>query len=282
MARARSISFNRNGIGRRGVLGLFPLTLFPARFLGCQREEPATGEPERELVVFAATSLKDAFTELGVDFRRAHPGVDLRLNFAGTQELHTQLEHGAPADIFASADQRHMKELSQAGRVLEPQIFARNEPVLAVSSEKRAQIRQFSDLPFAGRIILGVPEVPIGRYSLAILDRANATLGSDFRARVEAKIISRELNVRQVLAKISLGEADAGIVYRSDAHAAGERVAVLPIPSELNVIAEYPIALVRGARHPNLAREWLAAVSSENGRAKLRAAGFLAPIAAAP
>jgi molybdate transport system substrate-binding protein len=282
MARADWIHFYRNGSGRRGVLSAFLLTLFLVWLLGCQREEPQTGEAEHELIVFAATSLKDAFNELGVDFRRSHPGVELRLNFAGTQELHTQLDHGARADVFASADQRHMQELLQAGRVVRPETFARNEPVLVVSREKREQIRRFSDLPLSGRIILGVPEVPIGRYSLSILDRANATLGSDFRARVEARVISRELNVRQVLAKVSLGEADAGIVYRSDAHVAGDRVTVVPIPSELNVIAEYPIAQVRDALHPNLAREWLAAVSSEAGRSKLRAAGFLAPAAAAP
>jgi molybdate transport system substrate-binding protein len=281
MARAGSISFYRNSGGRRGVLSALLLTLFPAWLLGCQRAAP-TAEVEQELIVFAATSLKDAFNDLGADFRRSHPGVELRLNFAGTQELHTQLDHGARADIFASADQRHMQELLQAGRVVRPETFARNEPVLVVSREKREQIRQFSDLPLSERIILGVPEVPIGRYSLAILDRANATLGNDFRARVEAKVISRELNVRQVLAKVSLGEADAGIVYRSDAHAAGERVTVVPIPSELNVIAEYPIAQVRDAAHPKLAREWLTAVSSEAGRVKLRAAGFLAPAAAAP
>lgn len=281
MRRASSVGFTRSGRERRVTSALL-LTLFLGSLLACRQEEHSPSEAERQLVVFAATSLKDAFDALAADFRRSHPGVELRLNFAGTQELHTQLEHGAAADLFASADQRHMQELLRAGRVLKPSTFARNEPVLVVSHEKREQIRRFSDLPLAGRIILGVPEVPIGRYSLLILDRASKALGSDFRARVEAKVISRELNVRQVLAKVSLGEADAGIVYRSDTRAAGEHVAVVPIPSELNVIAEYPIAQVKGARHPNLAREWVAALLSEAGRGKLSAAGFLAPAPAAP
>jgi len=253
------------------------VALLSCALLACERGESAPTGAEQELVVFAATSLKDAFTELAAEFRRSHTGVGVQLNFAGTQELHTQLDHGAAADVFASADQHHMQDLQRARRVEKPVTFARNEPVLVISRERREQIRRFSELPLAERIILGVPEVPIGRYSLQILERANATLGNDFRARVEAKVISRELNVRQVLAKVSLGEADAGIVYRSDVRSVGERVSVVSIPSELNVVAEYPIALVTGARHPRLAREWLTTVLSDAGRAQLRAAGFLPP-----
>lgn len=258
-------------------LGAFVLGLFLCSVFACKQAAPDANPAERELTVFAATSLKDAFTAIGSDFRRTHPGVELKLNFAGTQELHTQLDHGAPADVFAAADKRHMQELLQAQRVLSPFTFALNEPVLVVANEKREQVRQFADLPLAGRIILGVPEVPIGRYTLEILERASAMLGHDFQTRVEAKVISRELNVRQVLAKVGLGEADAGIVYRSDVGAAEKRVAVLPIPSEINVIAEYPIARVADARHPDLAREWLTSVLSDAGREKLGAAGFALP-----
>jgi molybdate transport system substrate-binding protein len=265
---------------RRGFWAWLALALLFSA-LSCKRQEPKGAVPEK-LVVFAATSLRDAFTAMSEDFRRAHPDVEVQLNFAGTQELHTQLDHGAAADVFASADQRHMQELLHVGRVTAPVTFARNEPVLVVAQEKADNLRVFSDLPRADRIIIGVPEVPIGRYTLQILERASQSLGTNFRARVEAKIISRELNVRQVLSKVSLGEADAGIVYRSDTSAAAKGVTVLAIPPEINVVAEYPIALVSEAKHPASARAWLAWVLSDQGRARLAAAGFSVPAPTRP
>jgi molybdate transport system substrate-binding protein len=252
------------------------LGLIPSCKQGEQSPKEVSAKHE-QLVVFAATSLRDVFTGMSQDFQRAHPNIEVKLNFAGTQELHTQLDHGASADVFASADQRHMQELLQAGRVKAPAIFARNEPVVVVAKEKRAELRSFADLPNAARIIIGVPEVPIGRYTLQILDHASLTLGADFRKRVEAKIISRELNVRQVLAKVSLGEADAGVVYRSDAGAAAAGVAVITIPPEINVIAEYPIAAISQASQPESAKAWLSWVFSDAGRARLTGGGFSLP-----
>lgn len=251
--------------------------------LGCQRgekseareEKPAAGESA--LVVFAATSLRDAFTLLRDDFRRAHPGTDVLLNFAGTQELRVQLEHGAPADVFASADQRHMRALSAAHRVFTPRVFARNETVLVVSSRASTTISGLVDLPAASRLVLGAREVPIGQYSLELLDKASLMLGDDFRSRVEAKVVSRELNVRQVLAKVALGEADAGIVYRSDVHAPPEGVRVVAVPPALTVFAEYPIAVVQRSPREPLANAWVSLVLSAEGRARLGASGFLPP-----
>jgi len=227
--------------------------------------------------VFAAASLRDAFMTMAGTFKQAHPGVDVTFNFAGTQELRTQLEQGAAVDVFASADQKHMAELSHASRVAGPVFFARNEPVVVVARDAAATIKTFADLPAADRIVVGVPEVPIGRYTLQILDRAKAQLGADFRERVEKKVVSRELNVRQVLAKVTLGEAQAAIVYRTDARAAGDKVAIVPIPAGINAIAEYPIAVVTGAAHPGLARAWVDFVTSPEGRRLLEGAGFLAP-----
>lgn len=258
----------------------FLLAVLCAGLPSCERAERKRVESE-ELVVFAATSLRDVFTGMSQEFRRAHPNVEVRLNFAGTHELHTQLDHGATADVFASADRRHMQELLRAGRVQAPVTFARNEPVLVVSEEKKDQIRTLADLPSAERIIIGVPEVPIGRYTLQVLDRASRTLGTDFRARVEARVVSRELNVRQVLAKVSLGEADAGVVYRSDV-SADNKVSVVVIPAEINVIAEYPIALVSETKHAASARAWLGWVLSERGRARLASAGFSVPTPTEP
>ncbi|WP_437591379.1 molybdate ABC transporter substrate-binding protein [Sorangium sp. So ce1000] len=263
---------------RRRLLRALPLLILAACLAvlgGCDRSEPASAQREDKLVVFAAASLRDVFTALGEDFKRSHAGVEVTFNFAGTQELRTQLEHGAAVDVFASADQRHMDELVKAGRAAGPVVFARNEPVLVVASESAAAIRGLADLPAATRIVIGTPEVPIGRYTLQILDRASASLGADFRARVESKVVSREPNVRQVLAKVRLGEAQAGVVYRADAQAAQDGVVVVAIPPEVNVIAEYPIAVVSAAAHPGLARAWVDLVLSEAGQGALRRAGFL-------
>lgn len=257
--------------------------LLAASLTGCERT-PAPGPvvSEDRLVVFAAASLRDAFTALGADFERAHPGVDLTFNFAGTQELRTQLEHGAAVDVFASADQLHMDELVRSARATAPVVFARNEPVVVVSTEAAASLRSFAELPSATRIVIGTPEVPIGRYTLEVLDRASATtLGPDFRARVEARVVSRELNVRQVLAKVSLGEAQAGIVYRTDAQSARSQVSVVTIPSEINVTADYPIAVLSHAAHPALGRAFVAFVLSADGQRTLSRAGFLPAVGSA-
>ena len=236
-------------------------------------DAPVTSE---RLVVFAASSLRDPFGALAQDFRAAHPGAELTFNFAGSQELRTQVEQGARADVFASADQKHMAALVREHLVSAPITFARNEPVIVVARESAGRILRIDDLPSVQRIVIGTPEVPIGRYTLDVLDRASTLLGADFRARVEARVVSRELNVKQVLAKVQLGEAQAGIVYRSDARAA-KSVATVDIPASINVVAEYPIAVLSAAPHAELARAWVELVASRVGQAKLQAAGFLPP-----
>jgi molybdate transport system substrate-binding protein len=246
---------------------------------GCKSRQaaPKPTPAEDKLMVFAAASLRGAFTSMGEEFKRGHPNVMVEFNFAGTQELRTQLEQGADADVFASADQRHMAELVKAAHVGPPAIFARNEPVLAVSKESAEKISAFADLPSATRIIIGTPEVPIGRYTLQILDRASKSLGPDFRARVQAHVISRELNVRQIYAKVSVGEADVGVVYRTDVQGTANGVKLVPIPAECNVVAEYPIAVVTNAKHPALAKSWVKYVLSAEGRQALQKVGFTLP-----
>lgn len=245
-----------------------------------EAQAPAAPNPaptqEDKLVVFAATSLRDAFGNISEMFKASHPGVEVTFNFAGTQELRTQLEQGAAVDVFASADQKHMGELVKAGRTSAPVLIARNEPVIVVAKEATQTIHGLADLPTAARLVIGTPEVPIGRYTLQILDKATSSFGADFRSRVEAKVVSRELNVRQVLTKVKLGEAEAGFVYRTDAKSAPE-LSVLTIPADANVIAEYPIALVSGAQHPELAKAWVELVRSDAGQSALQGAGFLAP-----
>jgi len=259
---------------------LYVLSILTLIVAACQRVEPAAAadEQENELVVFAAASLRESFSTLGEVFEKSHPNVKVTFNFAGSQELRTQIEHGASVDVFASADQKHMNELYRAKKVKSPKLFVTNEPVMIVAKERVQEIKAFADLPSATRIVLGVPEVPIGRYTLQILDQASKTLGADFRARVEAHVVSRELNVRQVLSKVALGEADAAVVYRTDAVTAKDRVEVVTIPPELNVIAEYPIAALEAAPHPELAKSWVALALSEEGRQIFSTAGFMLPV----
>jgi len=263
------------------------IALAAAAVAGCKGKESApaptkeTAKPPGELTVFAASSLREAFLDLEQAFSAAHPDVQITFNFAGTQELRAQIEHGAAVDVFAAADSKHMKELATAGAVVDPVVFARNEPVVVVARDRAAALTAFADLPKAARIVIGVPDVPIGRYTDQILGNAGSKLGAAVKAAIEAKIVSRELNVRQVLAKVSLGEADAGIVYRTDAVTAADKVAVVAIPPEINVVAEYPIAVLKAAPNTALAHAWLALVLSAAGQELLTKRGFLPAAAVA-
>jgi molybdate transport system substrate-binding protein len=234
----------------------------------------AGGAGARDLVVFEAASLKDAFARLAERFEKEHPGTKVVTNAAGSQELRTQIEHGAAADVFASADHKHMNALVTRGVVDAPSVFTCNEPVVVVRTALASSLKSLADLPRAERIVIGTAEVPIGSYTLQILEKAAAKYGAGFPQRVEAKVASRELNVRQILAKVVLGEADAGIVYRSDTVTAQGRVGLVTIPPEFNVTAEYPIASLKKAPSADLARQWIDLVKSAAGVEALRQAGF--------
>jgi molybdate transport system substrate-binding protein len=245
-----------------------------AVLLGAVSGAPARAAEPRELLVFAASSLREAFGDLGTAFQRSHPGTKVVLSLAGSQELRTQVENGAPADVLAFADERHMQALVAQGLAASPRTFARNEPVIVVPKHDSARITSFGDLPKARRIVLGAPEVPIGAYALRILDAAGARYGSGFRAAVEARIVSREPNVRQVIAKVALGEADAAIVYRTDAAVFTTSVDTVPIPPELDVVAEYPVAVAAKAKEPDLARQFVELLLSPAGQDILLRHGF--------
>jgi molybdate transport system substrate-binding protein len=263
---------------RRALLGAL-LAVALAASGACRRSESGTRDAaaERELVVFAASSLQDVFTSLAASFRAEHPGVEVKLSFAGTQQLRTQIEHGARFDVLAAADSTHALTLVRTNHLGPLSTLAENEPVIVVSPSSSGVVRRLADLPHVDRLVIGAPEVPIGRYTLEVLDRATGELGQDFRRRVEAKVVSRELNVRQVLSKVLLGEAQAGVVYRSDALTASGRVSLVEIPLALNVVARYPIAVAVKAPHPGLARAWVSFTRSPVARAALTAAGFRVP-----
>lgn len=230
--------------------------------------------PSRHLTVFAASSLTQAFEELGAEFEEERPGLQVRLNFAGSATLATQLTEGAPADLFASADEAQMRSLQAAGLVVDrPQEFAGNRLVLIVPADNPANIQAVDDLARPGmRLLLAAPGVPIREYS----DRLMAQLGdADFQQAVYANLASEEENVRVVLSKVALGEADAGIVYASDLLGEqSDRILSIEIPEEAQVLASYPIAPLAESSQAELAAEFVAFVLSPRGQSILAKWGF--------
>ena len=239
----------------------------------------SANQPPRTLTVFAAASLTDAFTEIGNNFQAANPNVTVTFNFAGSQALRTQIEEGAPADVFASASGKEMEALVTGSFVTaeSSQIFLNNKLVVILPTANSAGIDSIEDLATAGiKIVLAAEEVPVGRYSREALDKMNGVYGSDFKDKVLANVVSNEDNVKQVVAKVQLGEADAGIVYTSDAVAAPELVTI-EIPTDINVVAKYPIAPLVESANAELAQAFIAYVLSDEGQAILQKWGFASP-----
>jgi molybdate transport system substrate-binding protein len=255
---------------------LRPFLLLALLLAGCASSQLSGA---RTLHVFAAASLTDAFTELGEEFEAANPGVSVAFNFAGSQALRTQIEEGAPADVFASANQIEMDLLVTGAHVAQgaPQIFLNNKLVVLLPEGNPAVLQRLEDLASPGlKLVFAAEEVPVGEYTRQALEQMNGQFGRDFKDKVLANVVSNEDNVRQVVAKIQLGEADAGIVYTSDAAAAPE-LPTMEIPAELNVIAEYPIAALTRSASPDLANAFIAYVLSEHGQAMLQKWGFASP-----
>ncbi len=251
------------------------LALFVA---GCAPASTPAPEPVT-LNVFAAASLTDAFTEIGNNFQTANPNVTVIFNFGGSQTLRTQIEEGAPADVFASANAKEMDALVAGSFVMAEasQVFLSNRLVVILPVDNPAGIDSLEDLAASRiKIVLAAEEVPVGRYSREALDKMNGTFGSDFKDKVLANVVSNEDNVKQVVAKIQLGEADAGIVYTSDAVAAPE-LKTIEIPNEMNIIAKYPIAPLVESANAELAQAFIAYVLSDEGQAILQKWGFASP-----
>ena len=241
---------------------------------------PATLEPPSTLDVYAAASLTEAFQELGRSLEQAHPGLTVRFNFAGSQQLALQIEQGAPADVFASADQRWMSYVVEKGQVEgEPVVFARNRLVAIVPRTNPARIGGLQDLARKGtKIVLAAEVVPVGKYSRDALARLAGAEGypNDYDRRVLANVVSQEENVKSVVAKVQLGEADAGIVYQSDVTPPVARyVRVFEIPDPYNPIATYPIAVLKSAGNAEGARAFVELVRSAEGQAVLQRHGLL-------
>ncbi|HEX3236003.1 MAG TPA: molybdate ABC transporter substrate-binding protein [Gemmatimonadales bacterium] len=247
---------------------------------------PATGAPAA-LTVYAAASLTEPFRELGRSLEQRHPGITVQFNFAGSQQLAAQLEQGAPADLFASADQRWMDYVKDKGLTEgETSVFTRNRLVVIVPRTNPARIGSLQDLARRGtKLVLAAEAVPAGRYSREALQKLAAAPGfpPGYDRGVLANVVSQEENVKSVVAKVQLGEADGGMVYRSDVTRAVSRyVRVFEIPDVYNVIASYPIALLKSARNPDAARQFLELVASDEGQRVFQHDGFLPAAAAAP
>jgi molybdate transport system substrate-binding protein len=231
------------------------------------------------LTVFAAASLTDAFTQIAKDLEAANPGLKIVSNFAGSQALVSQLANGASADLFASAGKAQMDAAIEAGVIAgAPVNFTQNRLAIVVPKENPAKIASLADLAKPGlKLVLAQPSVPVGGYAVQSICRAgqdSATYGADFVSKAGANVVSQEDNVKAVLAKVQIGEADAGIVYTTDVTpAAAKEVTLIPIPDAVNVIAKYPIAAVKGG-NAELASAFIAYLESDAGQATLAAYGF--------
>jgi molybdate transport system substrate-binding protein len=232
----------------------------------------------RTLNVFAAASLTQAFGEMGKAFEAANPGVSVTFNFAGSQTLVTQIQQGAPADVFASASGTNMDAVVTDGFVdkAAPQNFLANILVAILPSNNPANVQTLQDMSKPGlKVVLADASVPAGKYARQILDNMSKdpSYGTDFSARVLANVVSNETDVKQVVAKVQLGEADAGIVYVSDAVAA-PTLKTIEIPADLNVVAKYPIAPLIKSANAELAAQFIAYILSTDGQATLKKWGF--------
>lgn len=230
-----------------------------------------TGVPavSGDVVVFAASSLTEAFTELGAAFTVANPAAHVKFNFAGSSDLVTQINAGAPADVFTSADDANMKKLTDAGESAgEPVSIAKNSFEIIVEKGNPKGIATPADLAKPGTIVvLCAPAVPCGKGAATIL--ANA--------KVSVTPKSLEDKVKGVVTKVTAGEADAGIVFVTDVKAVGNAAEGVEIPTDANVISNYPMVVTKEASNPTAATAFIDYVASDAGRAILAKYGFLAP-----
>lgn len=221
------------------------------------------------ITVFAASSLSAAFDELGEAFSETSPGLEVVFNFAGSAALATQIVEGAPADVFASADLGSMTKLTDAGNGAgDPVVFTTNTAQIIVAAGNPEGVTGVADLADPGLIVIAcAPEVPCGAYARQIFTNAGVSVTPR----------SFEENVKAVVSKVTLGEADAGIVYATDVAAAGDAAWGVDIPAELNIVAEYPIAVTTGAPNPAAAQAFVDFVLSAAGQEILASFGFVAP-----
>lgn len=222
-----------------------------------------------EITVFAAASLKATFTKLGDKFKKDNPGTNVAFNFAGSSDLVTQLTAGAPADVFASADTKNMAKATDAGLVAgSPVDFASNTLTIVTPPGNPKHISSFADLAKPGtQVVVCAPQVPCGSATVNVEKATGVTLAP----------VSEESAVTDVLGKITTGQADAGLVYVTDAAGAGDKVTSVPFPESKGAVNTYPIALLKSSKSVDSAQKFIALVTGPDGQRALAAAGFAAP-----
>lgn len=241
----------------------------PAAETASAEPTPTTAALSGEITVFAAASLTATFTELAEQFEQANPGTTVTLTFGGSSGLVTQLTEGAPGDVFASADEANMTKAEDADLVTGTTVvFATNTLEIAVPPGNPANITDFDDLAAPGvRLVICAPEVPCGAATAKVATAAGVTLTP----------VSEESAVTDVLGKVVSGEADAGLVYRTDVTGAGSTVLGIAFPEADAVVNSYPISVLKGSSNPELAQAFVDYITSDAGTAVLTAAGFGTP-----
>lgn len=227
-----------------------------------------TSQADTTLTVSAASSLTEAFTSLAADFEADHPGVDVALNFAGSSALAEQVNAGAPVDVLATASTSTMASVVDVGNASSPVTFARNELAVVVPAGNEAGVSALADLESPDVVTaICAPEVPCGAATVTLLERNDLAITA----------ATLDPDVKSVLARVVADEVDAGIVYVTDARAAGSDVATVPIPNGTNVATDYLAAVATDAPEPGLAAEFVELVTGDSGRTTLSELGFLTP-----
>jgi len=246
----------------------------------------ALASEPKEITVFTAASLTGAFGEIGGIYEN-ETGIHATFNFDGSQALRTQIENGAPADVFASANKKQMNALKSKGMMNNSSIaiFAKNKISLIVPKDNPARISNLSDLAKPGiKIVMGTKDVPVGDYALQIIDKLgnDSSYGKDYKEKVLSNVISQETTVNYVVTKVALGEADVGFAYVSDVtEDLASKVDKIDIPDEYNIIAEYPMGILQQSKYPTESLDFMKLVMSEEGSAILEKYGF-SPAASIP
>ncbi len=229
------------------------------------------------LTVLAASSLIDAFGELANRFEEQNPGVTVKQSFESSSTLLVQIQQGAPADVFASAAEEEMNTAVKDGLVKgEPEVFVKNREIIMVPKDNPANIRRFRDLAKPDvKLVLAGKDVPAADYALEILGKAKGEYEADFEKDVLSNVVSRESDVRASVNRVVVGDADATFGYASDyTPDIRDKVKVVPIPPDLNIVATYPIATLEDAKSPGLAKKWVELVTSKEGQRVLQKWNF--------
>ena len=253
----------------RSTAAIAATALLALTACGAVDDSPEDGEVDGTVTVLAAASLTETFERIGEDFEAAHPGVRVEFSFAGSSSLASQINQGAPADVFASAAPANMDTVVEAGNAAEPETFARNQLVIAVPEGDPHGVAALADLADPGlKVALCAEEVPCGAAAQAALEAGG----------VELTPATYETDVKATLAKVTLGEVDAALVYRTDVAADGvEGVEAVEFPESAEAVNDYELAVVDGAPNPAGAEAFAAHVRSEEALAVLTEAGFQAP-----